>query len=110
MNKCTRNGETWCVLGEISVSQLVGRGHRAGGKGGGLQGGRGQGGRGKDKVAIVFGSCVTLVVRQRMGKAPVVQSARTLPMGRCASPGARCADPAVVVVVGVVTGVCMWYG
>ena len=35
------------------LSQLGGRGHRAGGKGGGLSGGRGQGGRGKGKGAIV---------------------------------------------------------
>ena len=37
--------------------QLGGRGHRAGGKGGGLPGGRGQGGRGEGKGAIVSGSC-----------------------------------------------------
>ena len=35
--------------------QLAGRGHRAGGKGGGLPGGRGQCGRGKGKGAIVCG-------------------------------------------------------
>ena len=36
-------------------SEVGGRGHRAGGKGGGLQGGRGQGGRGKGKGAKVKG-------------------------------------------------------
>ena len=36
---------------------MVGRGHRAGGKGGGLPGGRGQGGRGEGKGAIVSETC-----------------------------------------------------
>ena len=34
----------------------------------------------------------TLVVRERMGKAPAVQSGRAKPMGRCASPPWTCAD------------------
>ena len=63
------------------MSQLVGRGHRAGGKGGGLPGGRGQGGRVNGKGAIVSGSCGHL-----SGQAENVESNRQLPMGRCASP------------------------
>ena len=65
------------------LSKVGGRGHRAGGKGGGLQGGRGQVGRGKGKGAIVS---ETLVVGERMRKAPTVQSGRAMPMGRRASP------------------------
>ena len=40
--------------------QLGGRGHRAGGKGGGLQRGRGQVGRAKVKRAIVCETCCHL--------------------------------------------------
>ena len=79
MNKCTRNGETWCVLGEISpifMVQIVcgllaliihpphagsfnslnwlGGGTEWEVKGEDCQGG---GGRGGNKVAIVCGSC-----------------------------------------------------
>ena len=54
-----------------------------GGKGGGLPGGGGRVGRGKVNGQL---SVVTSVVRQRMGKAPAVQSGRALPIGRCASP------------------------
>ena len=68
------------------MPQLVGRGHRAGGKGGGLLGGRGQGGKGKGKGQLSLRLVGTLVVRERMGKALAVQSGRPLPMGRCASP------------------------
>ena len=39
---------------ELELSQLVGRGHRAGGKGGELTGGRGQRGRGEGKGALLF--------------------------------------------------------
>ena len=63
--------------------QLVGRGHRAGGKGGGLPGGVGRVGRGKVNGQLYV---VTSLGRKRMGKAPAVQSGRALPMGRCASP------------------------
>ena len=52
-----------------------------------MGGGRGQGGRGrKVKGQLSLGAVVTSVVRQRMGKAPAVQTGRPLPMGRCASP------------------------
>ena len=39
------------------LSEVGGRGHRAGGKGGALPGGRGHGGREKGKGAIVSGNC-----------------------------------------------------
>ena len=92
---------------------MGGRGHRAGGKGGGLLGGRGEGGGGRGeggggrgeswrggglegggggleggevKGQLCLGAVVTSVVRKRMGKVPAVQSGRALPMGRCASP------------------------
>ena len=43
-------------------------------------------GGGRVKGQLSLGAVVTSMVRQRMGKAPAVQSARALPMGRCASP------------------------
>ena len=61
------------------------RGHRAGGKGGGLLGGGGRVGRGKVKGQLSLRPVGTCVVRERMGEAPAVQSSRALPMGRCAS-------------------------
>ena len=39
------------------LSEVGGRGHRVGGKRGGLQGGRGEGGRGKGKGTIVSETC-----------------------------------------------------
>ena len=68
------------------MPQFVGRGHRAGGKGGGLLGGRGQGGRGKGKVAIVSETCGHLGGQGENGESPAVQSGRAMPKGRCASP------------------------
>ena len=41
---------------------------------------------GKVKGQLSLRPVATSVVRERMGKAPAVQSGRTLPMGRCASP------------------------
>ena len=55
-------------------------------KGEDCQGGGGRVGGRKLKGQLSLGPVVTLVVRQRMGKAPVVQSGRALPLGRCASP------------------------
>ena len=68
------------------MAQLVGRGHRAGGKGGGLLGGMGQGGKGKGKGAIVSETCGHLGGQGENGESPAVQSGRALPKGRCASP------------------------
>ena len=69
------------------MPQLVGRGHRAGGKGGRTaKVGGGRVGRGKVKGQLSLRPVGTLVVRERMGKAPTVQSGRPLPLGRCASP------------------------
>ena len=42
-------------------------------------------GRGKVKGQLSLRLVGTLVVRERMGKAPAVQSGRALPKGRCAS-------------------------
>ena len=68
------------------MPQLVGRGHRAGGKGGELLEGRGQGGKGKGKGAIVSETCGHLGGQAENGESPAVQSGRALPKGRCASP------------------------
>ena len=68
------------------MPQLLGRGHRAGGKGGGLFGERGQGGKGKGKGAIVSETCGHLGGQGENGESPEVQSGRALPKGRCASP------------------------
>ena len=43
-------------------------------------------GGGKVKGQLSLGAVVTSVVRERMGKAPAVQSGHALPMGKCASP------------------------
>ena len=43
-------------------------------------------GRGKVKGQLSLRPVGTLVIQERMGKAPAVQSGRALPMGRCASP------------------------
>ena len=73
---------------EFKLSQLVGRGHRAGGKGGakggGLLGQRGQGEKGKGKEAIISETCGHLGGQGENGESPAVQSGRALPMGRCA--------------------------
>ena len=66
--------------------QLGGRGHMAGGKGGGLLGGRGQGWRGTGKRAIVSKTCGCLGGQGQNEESPAVQSGRALPLGRCASP------------------------
>ena len=50
--------------------QLGGRGHRAGGKGGGLSGGRGQNGRGKGKGTIVSEICGLLSGQAENGESP----------------------------------------
>ena len=46
---------------------------------------------GKVKGQLSLRPVTTLVVRERMKKAPAVQSGRALPMGRCASP--PCTQP-----------------
>ena len=70
---------------EFQLSQLGGRGYRAGGKGGaGWEGSRVGGDKGEGQLSLR--PVGTLVVRQRMRKAPAVQSGRALPLGRCASP------------------------
>ena len=46
-------------------------------------------GGGKVNGQLSVGDVVTSVVRQRMKKAPAVQTGRALPMGRCASPPPR---------------------
>ena len=45
-------------------------------------------GGGKVKGQLSLRPVGTLVVRERMRKAPAVQTGRALPMGRCASPPA----------------------
>ena len=50
------------------------------------QGGGGRVGGGKIKGQLSLRHVGTMVVSQRMWTAPVVQSGRALPMGRCASP------------------------
>ena len=111
MNKCTRNGETWCVLGEIYPILMVQKvcgllalitppppcrefyclNWLGGGTEREVRGrtarGEGVGWEGEGKGAIVSGSCGhTSVIGERMKKAPAVQSGRALPMGSCASP------------------------
>ena len=80
----------------ILVPQLVGRGHRTGGKGGGLLGGRGQGGKGKGKGAIVSETCGHLGGQGENGESAAVQSGRALPKGRCASPPCQKRKPSKV--------------
>ena len=46
-------------------------------------------GGGKGEGQLSLRPVGTLVVRQRMRKAPAVQSGRALPLGRCASPPCR---------------------
>ena len=53
---------------------------------GGLLGGGGMVGGGMVKGQLSLGAAVTSVVRQRMEKAPAVQTGRALPLGRCAAP------------------------
>ena len=53
---------------------------------GGLLGGGGRVGGGNVKGQLSLRTVGTLVVRERMRKAPAVQSGRALPMGRCANP------------------------
>ena len=55
-------------------------------KGEDCQGGGGRVGGGKVKGQLALGAVATSVVKQRMRKAPAVQSGHALPMGRCASP------------------------
>ena len=55
-------------------------------KGEHCKGGGGRVGGEKVKGQLSLRPVGTLVVRERMGKAPEVQSGRALPMGRCASP------------------------
>ena len=55
-------------------------------QGGGGRGGGGRVGGGNVKGQLSHRHVGTMVVSQRMWKAPVVQSGRALPMGRCASP------------------------
>ena len=54
-------------------------------KGENCMGGGGRVGGGKVKGQLFQRPVGTLVVRERMGKAPAVQSGRAKPMGRCAS-------------------------
>ena len=54
-------------------------------KGEHCKGGGGRVGGGKVKGQLSLRPVGTLVVRERMGKAPEVQSGRALPMGRCAN-------------------------
>ena len=77
-------------LEKTLLSQLFGRGHRAGGKGGGLLRGRGQGGRGEGKGTNVSETCGHLGGQGENENSPAVQSGRALPMGRCASPPDVC--------------------
>ena len=73
--------------GSFNCPNSLGRGHRAGGKGGGLLGGEGAGWEGgKVNGQLSLRPVGTLVVRERMKKVLAVQSGRALPMGRCASP------------------------
>ena len=101
MNKCTRNGGTWCVLGEIYPSFMVQIvcGLLALIKptppcrdfnclnwlGGGIEWEVKredcQGGGGKVKGQLSLRPVGTLVVGERIRKAPAVQSGRALPMG-----------------------------
>ena len=74
------------LAGTLNYFNWVGGGTGREVKGEDCQGGGGRVGEGKVKGQLSLGSVAYSVVRQRMGKAPAVQSGHALPLGRCANP------------------------